>query len=62
MKTVKEIYDYFHQFLNADKKSASLMDFLEVIPDFSEPDSKGNGCAFVKIYSNVFIVPFTRCY
>ena len=45
MKTVKEIYDYFHQFPNADKKSASLMEFLETIPGFSEPDSRGNGLA-----------------
>ena len=43
MKTVKEIYNYFHQFLNVDKKSASLMEFLETIPGFSEPDSRGNG-------------------
>ena len=35
MKTVKEIYDYFHQFPNADKKSASLIEFLETIPGFS---------------------------
>ena len=40
MKTVKEIYDYFHQFLNADKKSASLMEFLETIPNFLEPMKK----------------------
>ena len=45
MKAVKEIYDYFHQFPNANKKSASLMDFLETIPGFSEPDSRGNGLA-----------------
>ena len=45
MKTVKEIYDYFHQFPNADKKSASLKEFLETIPGFSEPDSRGNGLA-----------------
>ena len=32
MKTVKAIYDYFHQFPNADKKSASLKEFLETIP------------------------------
>ena len=45
MKAVKEIYAYFHQFPNADKKSASLMDFLETISGFSEPDSRGNGLA-----------------
>lgn len=43
MKTVKEIYDYFHQFPNADNRSASLMDFLKTIPGFLEPDSRGNG-------------------
>ncbi len=40
MKTVKDIYDFFHQFPNKDKNSASLMEFLETIPGFSEPDSR----------------------
>ena len=34
MKTVKDIYDFFHQFPNKDKNSASLMEFLETIPGF----------------------------
>ena len=41
MKTVKEIYDYFHQFPNADKKSASLMEFLETIPVFQNQIVEG---------------------
>ena len=36
MKTVKDIYDFFHQFPDKDKNSASLMEFLETIPGFSE--------------------------
>ena len=39
LKTVKEIYDFFHQYPNADKKSASLMDFLKTIPGFLEAES-----------------------
>ena len=49
MKTVKEIYDFFHHFPNADKKSASLMDFLETIPGFSEPDGRDEGMTTINI-------------
>ena len=49
MKTVKEIYDYFHQFPNAEKESASLMEFLETTPSFSEPDSRGNGLSIMNM-------------
>ena len=35
MKTVKDIYDFFHQFPDKDKNSASLMEFLETIPGWN---------------------------
>ena len=43
MKSVKDIYDYFHQFPTSEKKSASLYEFLETIPGFLQPDNRGNG-------------------
>ena len=43
MKTVKDIYDFFHHFLDKDKNAASLMEFLETIPGFSEADSGEKG-------------------
>lgn len=43
MKTVKDIYDFFHHFLDKDKNAASLMEFLETIPGFSETDSGEKG-------------------
>ena len=49
MKTVKDIYDFFHQFPNKDKNSASLMEFLETIPGFSEPDSRGIGMSSINM-------------
>lgn len=49
MKTVKDIYDFFHQFPNKDKKSASLMEFLETIPGFSEPDSRVIGMSSINM-------------
>lgn len=38
MKTVKEIYDFFSQFPNREKCSASLLEFLESLPGFWEKD------------------------
>lgn len=49
MKTVKDIYDFFHQFPNKGKNSASLMEFLETIPGFSEPDSRGIGMSSINM-------------
>lgn len=49
MKTVKEIYDFFHQFLNTDKQSASLMDFMKTVPGFLEPNSSGGGTLSMNI-------------
>ena len=44
MKTVKDIYDFFHQFPDKDKNSASLMEFLETIPGFSETEIGRASC------------------
>ena len=47
MKTVKDIYDFFHQFPDKDKNSASLMEFLETIPGFSETDNCEKGMSSI---------------
>lgn len=43
MKSVKEIYEFFLQYLSGEKKSVSLLDFLETIPGFNKPDEKRIG-------------------
>ena len=49
MKTVKDIYDFFHQFPDKDKNSASLMEFLETIPGFSETVSSEKGMSSINM-------------
>lgn len=49
MKTVKDIYDFFHQFPDKDKNSASLMEFLETIPVFSETVSSEKGMSSINM-------------
>lgn len=41
MKTVKEIYDYFTEAMKTAKYQASLLDFLDTIPEFSEVSEDG---------------------
>lgn len=43
MKTVKEIYDFFGQYPNGEKQSASLLEFLQTIPGFEVPDETREG-------------------
>lgn len=43
MKTVKEIYDFFGQYPKGEKKSASLLEFLQTIPEFEVPDETQEG-------------------
>lgn len=41
MKSVKEIYDFFSHAMNTDKHQASLLEFLETLPEFKQ--ISGNG-------------------
>lgn len=43
MKTVKEIYDFFLGSMCSEKHQASLLDFLETLPEFKE--EQGEGCS-----------------
>lgn len=41
MKSVKEIYDFFSHAMSTDKHQASLLEFLETLPEFKQ--ISGNG-------------------
>lgn len=41
MKTVKEIYNFFLDSMNSERHRASLMDFLETVPEFKKKQDDG---------------------
>lgn len=47
MKTVKEIYNFFLDSINSERHHASLMDFLETVPEFKE--NQGDGCSMMNM-------------